>query len=121
MVDIVSFDYFEPFEYIDAGFTEVWAYSPEFEWLEYDTVNFVLGMGSIIVFAALEILLLLVSLMVKPCLHRCPCKWVRENLSTAKIWDNSLTFIHGTFFSIMICSAVSKSMAEYYDEFETVD
>lgn len=53
MVNIVSFDYFAPFEYVDAGFTEVWAYSPEFEWLEYDTVNFVLGLGSIIVFAAL--------------------------------------------------------------------
>ena len=48
----MSFDYLPPpFEYIDAGFTEVWAHSPEFEWLGYDTVNFMLGMGSLIMFA----------------------------------------------------------------------
>ena len=122
MISIVSFDYLpSPFDFIDAGFSEVWAYSPEFEWLGYDTVNFLLGLGSLLIFAVLQMVILLVALMIKPCLHRCPCKWIRENLSSAKAWDSSLTFIHGTFFSIMICMAVSKSMAEYYDDLKPAD
>lgn len=35
-VEIVSFDYFAPFEYIDADFTETWAWSPEFDWMGYE-------------------------------------------------------------------------------------
>ena len=53
MISFVSFDYFPPFEYIDAGFTEVWSWSPNFEFLGYDTVNFLEGLGSIAVFAGL--------------------------------------------------------------------
>ena len=53
MISFVSFDYFPPFEYIDADFTEVWSWSPNFEFLGYDTVNFLEGLGSIAVFAGL--------------------------------------------------------------------
>ena len=53
MISVVSFDYFPPFEYLDVDFTETWAWSPNFEWIGYDSVNFLLGLGSIAVFAAI--------------------------------------------------------------------
>ena len=53
MISVVSFDYFPPFEYLDVGFTEVWSYSENFEWIGYDSVNFLIGLGSIGIFAAL--------------------------------------------------------------------
>ena len=53
MISFVSFDYFPPFEYIDANFTEVGSWSPHFEFLGYDTVNFLEGLGSIVIFSGL--------------------------------------------------------------------
>ena len=121
MISIVSFDYFTPFDYIDGGFTEVWAYSPEFEWLGYDTVNFVVGLGSILIFALLQIATVMFAVMLIPCIARCPCKWFRKNFAFDPVWDNSLNFVHGTFFSIMVCMAVSKEMLPYWEEFVHVD
>ena len=53
IISVVSFDYFAPFNYLDAGFTEVWPYSSNFEWIGYQSVNFLLGIGSIGIFATL--------------------------------------------------------------------
>ena len=52
MISVVSFDYFAPFEYYDIGFTEVGSWSPEFYMLGYESVNFLLGLGSILIFAS---------------------------------------------------------------------
>ena len=51
MVGIVSFDYFQPTDYIDLNFTETPAYTENFEMLGYESLNFVEGLGSIIIFA----------------------------------------------------------------------
>ena len=53
MIGIVSFDFFQPTDYFDVGFTEMPYWSPNFDMLGYGSVNFVEGMGSIIVFAAI--------------------------------------------------------------------
>ena len=98
MISVVSFDYFPPFEYVDVGFSEAWAYSPNFEWIGYDTINFMVGLGSIIVFAAIELLIILIAVMIRPCLSRCRCRYLREKFSSSVVWQGALTFIHGTFF-----------------------
>ena len=105
MISVVSFDYYPPFEYIDVGFSEVWAYSESFEWIGYDSVNFLVGLGSISVFAALQVAIILTALLA--CLIRCPCKWARETFSGQAVWAGSLAFIHGTFFEIMVTVAVA--------------
>ena len=38
MIDMVSFDYFPPFEYIDVHFSDAWAWSPNFDFVGYGTV-----------------------------------------------------------------------------------
>ena len=113
MLSFVSFDYFPPFEYIEVDFTEVWSWSPQFEFIGYDTVNFLLGLGSIAVFAALQLCTVLVSLAMRICRVTCPCKWGRENFAPAAVWITSLTFIHGTFFEISVCAFISLSMVPF--------
>ena len=56
MISFVSFDYFQPSEYINFGFSEMPSWSERFEWLGYDSINFVEGMGSIIIFALFSFL-----------------------------------------------------------------
>mmetsp|Transcript_32586 Transcript_32586/g.43025 ORF Transcript_32586/g.43025 Transcript_32586/m.43025 type:complete len:110 (-) Transcript_32586:57-386(-) len=109
MMSVVSFDYFPPFEYVDVGFSEVWndGWTPNFEWLGYDSKNFLLGLGSVAIFAALQILKVLLSMMLLRCRLQCPCKWVRKVFSMKHAWSGLLTFIHGTFFTIMVCASVS--------------
>ena len=51
MISIVSFDYFAPTDYFDFGFSEMPPWSPNFEWLKYESINFCDGMGSILIFA----------------------------------------------------------------------
>ena len=45
LISIVSFDYFAPFDYVEVKFTELWFWSPNFEWLGYDSVQFLLGLN----------------------------------------------------------------------------
>ena len=121
MISVVSFDYFPPFEYIDAGFSDVWAYTANFEWIGYDSINFLVGLGSIAVFACLQCLTILLALMCVRCRHRLPSKRLRDNLSGAAVWAGSLAFIHGTFFEILVCLAVNEQMLEYYEHWNDPD
>ena len=119
MISIVSFDYFPPFEYIPVDFSEVWTWSPEFEWIGYDTVNFLLGLGSIAVFAFFQILTVIFSLILPLCI--CRCNRLREKFSLTKAWQGSLTFLHGTFFEILVCLSISVGMLSYWEYFNEAD
>ena len=119
MTSITSFDYFSPFELLDVGFTEVWAYSENFEWSGYESVNFLIELGSIGVFAAIQFIAILIALLT--CRIRCPCKWARKACSGKAVWSGSLAFIHGTFFEIMITATISFGMTQYWDHFNSAD
>ena len=121
MISFVSFDYFAPFEYIDVNFTDVWSYSPNFEWLGYDSVNFLGSIGSIAIFAAIQLAVVLISLMLKICGLECPCKRGREIFSGSSVWTSSLTLIHGTFFEIVVATSISMSMVSFIEYFRTSD
>jgi len=123
MMSVVSFDYFPPFEYVDAGFSEVWTdgWSANFEWLGYDSKHFLLGLGSIAVFAALQILTVFVAASLLTCRLKCPCKSVQNTFSQKYAWSGSLTFIHGTFFEVLVCVSVSMVMVPYWDNSERSD
>ena len=73
-----------------------------------------MGLGSIAVFAVLQLGLILVALGLKVCKVNCPCKWGRDNFSTSAVWNSSLTFVHGTFFEIIVCVSISMSMIPFF-------
>ena len=121
MASVVSFDYFPPFEYVDVGFSEVIGWNSYFEWVGYDSVNFLLGLGSIAIFAALQIMIIMVALFVLGTRMRCPCKWGRKKFKSDNVRGTSITFIHGTFFEILVSCSVSNLMLQQYSNWEVPD
>ena len=53
MIEIASFDFFAPFEFIPVDFTETDALFEELDWVGYESQNFLENMGSIWLFAAI--------------------------------------------------------------------
>ena len=75
MIDVVSFDFFSLTEYFDIGITETEAWTENFAFLGYESVNFVEGMGSILlvaIFLAFCGLVALILSLIK-CNLRCKC------------------------------------------------
>ena len=73
IIGIVSFDYFQPMEYLDIYLTEMPSWSESFEWLGYESINFLEGIGSIILIAlALMLRLVLIPICTR-LKHSRPC------------------------------------------------
>ena len=117
MISVVSFDYFPPFEYLEVDFTETWAWSPNFAWIGYESVNFLLGLGSIAVFAAIQFCIIFIAIAIGVCRLKCPCKLGREYFSNNSVWSSSLTFFHGVFFENLVCISVSMSLLPFMGDF----
>ena len=93
MISVVSFDYFSPTEYYEVDFTETDAYSESFATLGYESSNFVEGMGSIIIFAFIQIIMVLLTLITIMFAIRCPLKWCKSNFNVAESRSSSFNFI----------------------------
>lgn len=123
MIGVVSFDYFQPTSYFDAGFSEMPAWSSNFEWLGYDSINFVEGAGSIIIFAFGFILRIIVAPFVvkfNSCC-KCKCRRVQKYFSFKNVSKGSLEFVHGTFFELLVCTSISMAMLQYAASFTASD
>ena len=59
MVQVVSFDYFPLTDVVDLGFTPTDPWSINFEYLDYQSINFIEGLGSITIFMWLGTLYLI--------------------------------------------------------------
>ena len=125
MIKIVSFDYFEPFEYIEVNFTEVWAWSPNFAWLGYESVNFLIGLGSLAIFASLQLVFLSLLLCRLPTLCKKSSHKVCNKLGKKLQWEsqrvNGILFMHGTFFDIATCVFISMEMIKFFDVLNEAD
>jgi len=119
MIGVVSFDYFQPTAYFDLGFSEMPSWSVNFEWLGYDSINFVEGLGSIVIFAAWFLIQFIISLLVTKLTFCCKC--AKKKFAIKSVASDFLEFIHGTFFEIMVCVSVSMAMLEYRDYFTDAD
>ena len=69
MVKVVSFDYFPIAQIFDFGFTKTEPWSWNFEYLDYESSNFIEVMGSII---------LSIWIIVLFCIALCICEMVRN-------------------------------------------
>ena len=116
LTSMVSFDFFPLFEYIDMNFTETESWSTNFEWLGYDSVNFLEGLGIIAFFAAILLLKVVIWLMLKSCKRNCrPCKCSEKIFSDSAVWMSLLGFIHATFFEIVVSASISMSMLAFME------
>ena len=120
MIDIVSFDYFSPTDYFEFGFSEMPPRSEQFEWLKYETINFVDGMGSILIFAILQILLILFALAIS-LIKANRCSKCKQRFNFTDAYIGSLALIHGTFFETLVCVSISMEMLSFYDYLTQAD
>lgn len=117
MIQVVSFDYLPLGDYIDFGFTATDPWSTQFEYLAYESINFVEGLGSI----ALTIwiggpYLIFVALRHVCCKNKCVGKY-----QPIDAWDSTLAFFAGTFFEVMVCLSVSMRMFTFYEYLNGAD
>ena len=116
MIGFVSFDYFQPTEFYDVGFTPMPFWPPNFDWLGYGSINFVEGLGSILIFAFIQVLFGLIVFSLMPCMYRIRFKYIQNNFSRQAFFNSTVNFIHGTFFEILVCVSISMQML-YFREF----
>ena len=111
MVQVVSFDYFPVADVIDLGFTPTDAWSVNFDYLDYQSVNFIEGLGSITIFMWIGTLYLIaVAIKNTFCKKSCRGKRMRDCCRPLDAWYSALGFLSGTFFEIMVCLSVSMKM-----------
>ena len=114
MIGIVSLDYFSPGEYVDMGLSDTPAWSGYFEFVGYDSVNFLDGMGSIYIFAIIQIVYIILAIILG-CIKVACIQWFYKKLDLGQIHVSSLGFIHGCFFEVLICVSISMYMLDFYD------
>ena len=93
MISVVSFDYFQPTEYLEVDFTETDAYTENFATLGYESSNFVEGMGSILVFAFIQIIMIVLIVFTVMFKITCPLKWCKKNLTVNEGQSGTFNFI----------------------------
>ena len=77
MVKVVSFDYFPLHEYVDFGFTPTEPWSISFEYLDYDSINFIEDLGSINLCFWLGTIYLVLIALLHFCKVQCTCRGKR--------------------------------------------
>ena len=78
LMEIVSFDYFPLTEVIDFGFTKTDPWSKNFEWLSYESINFMENMGSISLWICIGLLFALFVLILAAFKVNLRYKWVKK-------------------------------------------
>ena len=68
LISMVSFDYFSPTDHYDFGFMETSSWSPNFEWLGFESSNVIESLGSLSIFSCIYLLVLLIALGLKVCI-----------------------------------------------------
>lgn len=121
MQGIVSFDYFQPTEFVAVDFTETPPWSDAFDELGYGSINFVEGMGSIIIFCFFQVVYAIITAMFSIFRCGCCCKRAKETFTMKQVSDSSLNLIHGTFFEMLVCVSCSMFIFKYEQFFTTAD
>ena len=70
-------------------------------------------MGSIIIFAMVQVLIGFIVLCLFPVMGRIKFKYIRKNYSGKAYFDSSLKFLQGTFFEIFVCVSTSMSVLKF--------
>ena len=113
MIQIMAFDLLPPpEEYIDFNFTETEPWNTQFEWLGYDSANFINLMGTILIFATIMIVqgvLVLLQHLIK---CNVKCKAINEFLDSTAFKQGVIRFLLETYFELVICSLVGFKMLE---------
>ena len=90
LISIVSFDYFSPTDHYDFGFMETSSWSPNFEWLGFESSNVIESLGSLSIFCFKYLGVLLIALGLGVCGKTCCGKYGRSIFGAEQAWSRSL-------------------------------
>ena len=93
LVSVVSFDYFPVADVFDLGFTPTPPFSKNFEYLDYESLNFVEGMGSILILMWIGTLQFLVLLFLVLCNIKIGNKRCRSLCNFGNFFKTTLGFL----------------------------
>ena len=74
LFEVVTFDYFDVSAHVDFGFTETSFWSYRFKSLGYESFNLIKNLGSITIFIALNLLVILIAALMIVCRRCVICK-----------------------------------------------
>ena len=121
MMDIVSFDYFPLTEVIDFGFTKTDPWSKNFEWLSYDSINFMESMGSISLWIFIGLLFALVVFILSAFKINMRYKWIKKLFAPISLGKAAITAMQGTLFEIMISASIGVMIFELHEYWNIAD
>ena len=78
-------------------------------------------MGSIMIFAFIQIFNIVVAIFLAMLKVTCCCTWGINTYSAAGASSHTLNFIHGVFFEVLICVSTSMGMMQYAEYFNDSD
>lgn len=79
------------------------------------------GLGSVFLFAAFQIIVVIIALGVLVSKQKCFPKCVKNPFSPKNAWSSSLTFIHATFFEILASASISMILVPYTEYLTPAD
>ena len=120
MVKVVSFDYFPLHEYVEFGFTPTEPWSVSFEYLDYESINFIEGLGSINLCFWLGTLYLIFIAGLYRCKCQCTCRG-KNFFTPMSAWYSTLGFLQGVFFEVMVSLSVSMKIFSIYEYLNLAD
>lgn len=105
MIQVVSFDYFPFTDYYDFGFSETPPWNLRFEWLGYESINFVDLMGSLIILAFIGFMYAVFVIFISSfgLRSRITSKAMRSCCKRRTVFIKALVFMQGTVFTFIIC------------------
>jgi len=90
LIQIVTFDFFNPTDYFDFGFSETDPYTDNYDWLGYGSINNVECLGSILVFQFLVISSWIITLLFGKFFRTVrklkKIKWFKNTFNKTAVW-----------------------------------
>ena len=84
-------------------------------------MNFLLLLGSVGVFAAIQVFFVLITTLVIVTRLQQACKCCQRRFSFQLAWLTSLTFIHGVFLEVAVASSISLNLLPLTDYLNDAD
>ena len=96
------------------------SWSANFEWLGYDSLNFMVLIGSILYFTIWFLVHFLLAIIVLSAKKVC-CKCAVKYFTMEKIAESFFKFVNATFYEILLAVSVSMAMLRYDGHFNEAD
>ena len=96
------------------------SWSTNFEWLGYDSLNFMLLIGSIFYFTTCFLVHFILAIVVL-CVKKVCCKCAVSYFTVERVAQSFFKFINATFYEILLAVSVSMAMLTYSEHYNGSD